>query len=382
MGPFVMAVGDAVDEADFVIPTTATLPISTPIPDVRDRVADVTRRSTLELVLDVLQSVGTWKGMLLYAVVSGLVAAYGVIFGVSFLLTAAMLIAPLGAPVMVCVVAVTVGDTWMLRRGALRFGVALLVLALAAAVLGLAYGLDDSTTMMETLTSLSAWAALLGVAGGAAGAQALVQAERDSLVTATATGFLVAVSLSPPSAVLGLAVAIGRWDYVGLMAFLLALTVAGILLGGWASLRVQGVGPGQPSAERGSRGTARALAAAAALLLGSLVAWQSQQGAGFRKGDMTRAATRIVRETVRSTPGYRLLTAEATFTPGEARWHRGEGLLLRVVVKAVDGEAAGDRRAPPGARGGSTRGGSTRGGSTQGGSTQRGSTQTEPGAGV
>jgi uncharacterized membrane protein len=348
VGPFLAAVEEAVAEAEFFVPTAETLPIATPVSDVRDRVADVSRRSTLELVLDVLQSLGTWKGMLLYAVVSGVVAAYGVIFSIPFLLTAAMLIAPLGAPAMVCVVGVTVGDVWMVRRGGLRFVVALLILAVAAAALGLAYGLSGSTPMMETLTSLSVWSALLGVAGGAAGAQALVQAERDSLVTATATGFLVAVSLSPPSAVLGLAAALGRWDYVVLMTFLILLTLSGILFGGWLSLTARGVGPGRVSAERGRGGTRWALAAGAALVLAALVVWQTQRGPRFRKADMARAGAKVAGAAVATAPAFRLITADARFTPTDASWHEGEGMLVEVVVKATGqptGAAEPDLRA-------------------------------------
>ena len=332
IGGFIDAVGDRMDDVEFVIPTTESVPLRTPIGDVRDRVTDVSRRSTLELVLEVMQSLGTWTGMLLYSAVSGLVAAYGVIFGVPFLLTAAMLIAPVGAPAMVAVMGVTMGDTWMLRRGSIRFLVAVAVLAAAGAALGLLYDLEQSTAMMETLTNLSAWSALLGVAGGTAGAQAQVQAERDSLVTATATGFLVAVSLSPPAAVLGLSVAIGRWDYVALMAFLLALTFAGILTGGSLSLRLQGLGPRQMSASRGRRRTQRLLGGLGVVLLGALIAWQVAQGPGFRKADLVRSAERATREAVSTVPGYRVLAANASFTTADAQWHEGEGLLIRLVV--------------------------------------------------
>lgn len=343
VGPFVVAVGDAVEEAEFVVPATENIPIGTPLGNIRDRVEDVSSRSTLELVLDVLQSVGSWQGMLLYAVVSGVVAAYGVIFNLSYLLTAAMLIAPVGAPVMVCVVAVSMGDLWMLRRGAIRFAVSILVLAAAAAVLGFAYGLSASTEMMETLTNLSVWSALLGVAGGAAGAQALIQAERDSMVTATATGFLVAVSLSPPSAVLGLAVALGRWDYVALMTFLIILTFFGIMLGGWAALRYQNVRPGRPSAERGSRSVVRVLVALVFLAVGGLVGWQSAQGPRYDKADRARYAAQSVHDAIDAMGGYHLLTADARFTPDDADWLEDEeALLLTVVVTDTAARAAAD----------------------------------------
>ena len=98
--------------------------------------------------------------------------------------------------------------------------------------------------------------------------------------------------------------------------------------------------PERPSAERGRPRTAWTLVAASALVLATLVAWQSRQGARYRKADMTRAATELAREGVRATPGYRMLVAEAAFTPGEDRGPEGEGLLLRVVVEAENGARA------------------------------------------
>lgn len=337
VGPFVATTAEAVEKAEFVIETTETLPIRPPLSDVRERVTDVSRRSTLELVLAVHQSVGTWPAMLFFAAVSGVVAAYGVIFGLPYLLTGAMLIAPLGSPVMVSVVGAAVGDGWMIRRGAVRFVGALAAVAAAGAAAGAAlgwlYGLSGSTAMMETISDLSLWSALLGVAGGAAGALTLVKSERDSLVTATATGFLVAVSLSPPSAVLGLGVAIGRWDTVGLMGFLLALTFVGILLGGFLALRARGVRPGETTIGRGEPRIAYTLATAAAVALAALVLWQAHAGASFQRADLARRASTLARQAVSDVPGYAVLRSEASFTTSDANWHEGEGMLLDLVLK-------------------------------------------------
>ncbi len=334
VGPFVAATAEAVAEAEIVIETAETLPLRAPISsNLQDRVTDVSRRSTLELVLAVHQSVGSWPAMLFFAAVSGLVAAYGVIFGLPYLLTGAMLIAPLGSPVMVCVVGAAVGDRWMVRRGAIRFTGALAAVAAAGAALGWAFGLSASTAMMETISDLSIFSALLGVAGGAAGALTLVKSERDSLVTATATGFLVAVSLSPPSAVLGLAATLGRWDTVGLMVFLLALTFVGIVLGGVLALRARGVRPGDATIARGDSRTMYAVATAAALVLAALVLWQAHSGASFQRADLARRASTLARQAIADVPGYAVLRAEASFTATDADWHEGEGLLLDLVLK-------------------------------------------------
>lgn len=71
---------------------------------------------------------------------------------------------------------------------------------------------------------------LLPLVAGAAGAITLVQSERSSLVSGTATGMLVAASLSPPAGIIGMSMAIGRWDMVVNGVFLLLLQLSGINL--------------------------------------------------------------------------------------------------------------------------------------------------------
>ncbi len=178
VGKFVKAVEEEVKDAQFVLVPQGTLPIQTPLEDVEERVRDVSHLSTLELVLAGLQSIGSWKGLVLYALFSGVIAAYGVIFDVSYLLVAAMLINPMGAPAMVSVIGVAVGDIRMFGRGGLRFLVALLVQAVSAMTLGFAYTVHTTTSTMEQITNLSVLSVLLALVAGAAGAQAQVQADR------------------------------------------------------------------------------------------------------------------------------------------------------------------------------------------------------------
>ena len=58
------------------------------------QVQDVTLRSPLEIFLGGLQSVGSWRGFLSYAVTSDLVVWVGLYTNTVYLLVAAMLIAP------------------------------------------------------------------------------------------------------------------------------------------------------------------------------------------------------------------------------------------------------------------------------------------------
>jgi hypothetical protein len=243
VGAFVEDVRQDLDDPQFILLPVGALPLETPLSELHPQVRDVSRLSTLELVVASLQSIGSWRGMLMFSALAGIIGAYGLIFDIGYVLVAAMLVNPMGAPALVSVIGLTIGDLRMFGRGALRFFVSLVVQAAAALTLGFAYGLSVSTAMMEQVTSLSAWAVLIAVAAGIAGAQAQASSDRDSLVSGTATGFMVAAALAPPAAVLGLAVPLGRWDYFGLMAFLLGLQYLGIVAGGWVGLTVLGVRP-------------------------------------------------------------------------------------------------------------------------------------------
>jgi uncharacterized hydrophobic protein (TIGR00271 family) len=336
VGSFVEAVARDVDEAQFILFPTGTLPLRTPLREVAPRVRDVSHLSTLELVLASLQSVGSWQGMLLYSVLAGIVAAYGIVFDVVYLLVAAMLINPMGAPAMVAVIGVSVGDVRLFGRGGVRFFTSLAIQAAAAATFGIAYGLDVSTGMMEQVTSLSGWAALLALAAGAAGALSQVRSERGSLVSGTAAGFMIAAALAPPAAVLGLALPLGRGDYAVLMLFLLALQFLAIAVGGWLVLLLHGVHPRDPSTGRGAARWRLVLAVAVTLATLGAVLWQNGQEPRFLKAELTRTALQISREAVESVPGVRLVETSARFTRRQLDGLPGEAMLLQVHVSVPD----------------------------------------------
>lgn len=343
VGEFIEKVQEEVEEATFVLTPRGVLPILTPIGDVHEQVHRVGHRSAVELVLGAMQSVGSWRSLLLYAVLSGLVAAYAVIFDTAYLLVAAMLIAPIGAPAMVCVIATATGEPDMFRQGASRFFVAAVLLALGALVLGLLYGLNTSTSTMEEISNLSLWAGMLAVVGGAAGAQSQIQSDRDSLVTATATGFLVAVAMSPPAAVLGLAIAIGRWDYAGQMAFVVLLSFIGVIAGGWLTLLSYGISPGVTGVMPGSATVRAVLAGGVILSLAALIAWQSTRMPSFRKADLTRETIEITRGVVGDMPGVRLIESSAHFSRPDLPISP-EALVVNVLVARSDGVSEDPRR--------------------------------------
>jgi uncharacterized membrane protein len=338
-GSFIDAVSRDVGAASFVLMPLGALPLQAPLDEVADEVRDVSRLSTLELVLASLQSVGSWRGIILFSVLAGLIGTYGLIFDASYLLVAAMLINPMGAPALVGVTGLAIGDAKMFGRGALRFATSLTVQASAALALGLAYGLQISTAMMEQVASLSNWAVLVAFAAGAAGAQSKVKSDRDSLVSSTAAGFMVAAALAPPAAVLGLSVALGRTDYMGLMAFLLALQFLAITLGGWCVFRGFGVRPSEPSIGRGSARMRTALLVAVAAGTLALVAWQTTQEPRFTRADLSRTALEIARDAAERTDGAYLVESSGRFTRRDLDRYDREGLLFEIIVENTGGAA-------------------------------------------
>ncbi|MDV2994536.1 MAG: hypothetical protein N4J56_004190 [Chroococcidiopsis sp. SAG 2025] len=84
-------------------------------------------------------------------------------------------------------------------------------------------------------------AVLLSLAAGAAGALNLVQSQRSSLVSGASVGMLVAASLAPPAGLVGMAVAIGRWDMATSGLFVLLLQLVGINLTAAILFRVFGL---------------------------------------------------------------------------------------------------------------------------------------------
>jgi uncharacterized membrane protein len=137
------------------------------------------------------QSVGSWKGFLGYAAVAGFVVWIGLYTNTTYLLVAAMLIAPFAGPAMNVAIATARGDRQLLWRSIVRYFAALAVTIAVAAALSLILRQDIATSLMIERSQISSVAVLLPLAAGAAGALNLVQSDRSSLVSGAATGMYV-----------------------------------------------------------------------------------------------------------------------------------------------------------------------------------------------
>lgn len=303
-----------------------------------DRDLDVAPRSAMELLFGALCSLGSWRGLLIFAALSGLIAGYAMLLNASYLLIAAMLVAPLGAPVLVTVVGGACGDLPLVARGALRFVVGCGVLVAAAALLGALFGLDRPTELMEQVATLSLGSALVAVAAGIAGAESQIRSSRTTLVTATATGFLVAAALSPTSALLGFALVLGRGDYAAITSLQLALQFAGLVVGGLCAFAGRGIRPDSLLGRGASRRVRWGTAGAAAGLVAGLVAVQAIAGPAFVAADLSREAGETARAAIARIAGVDLVRLGLPLTAADVDPARAE-VLFDVVVLARGPEA-------------------------------------------
>lgn len=220
---------------------SGVLAMKPPPSEAADQVTDVDPLSPIEVFLAGHQSVGSWLGLTGYAAVAGAVAWVGLYVGNTYLLTAAMLVAPFAGPAMNSAIATASGDVMLLRRGVLRYFAALAITIAVTYILTLLIGPASPSARMITESQVSSFAVVLPLVAGAAGALFLQTSERASLVSGAAVGLLVAASLAPPAGVVGMAAGLGRWDMVGSAGYVLALQLVGIHLSGAVVFRLFGL---------------------------------------------------------------------------------------------------------------------------------------------
>lgn len=297
-----------------MIPVGA-LALRPPADEVADQVTDITPPSPLEVFVAGLQSIGSWKGFLSFAVAGGVVVWLGLFTDTVFLLIGAMLIAPFAGPAINTAIATARGDLRLLWRSLARYAAALTVTIAVAALLSLVAQQDQPTRLMTSVASISAAAVLLPLTAGAAGALFLSQGEQTSLVSGAASGMLIAASLAPPAGLVGMATVTGDTSLLPSAAFLLSLQLVGINLSGAIVFRLFGLKPEGPRYARGRSGVRTVSLVATAAGLAALLAWQFGSGAPTLQRDTVEQRMRdaVLSELARD-GGIRVVDAELRFT--------------------------------------------------------------------
>ncbi len=299
-----------------------------PASEAPQQVKNVEARSPIEVFLSGLQSVGSWKGFLGYAAAAGVVVWIGLFTNTSYLLVAAMLIAPFAGPAMNAAIATARGDGELLKRSLLRYFSALAVTIVVAGALSLILQQEVVTSSMNATSTVSAVAVLLPLIAGAAGALNLVQSERSSLVSGAAVGMLVAASLAPPAGVVGMAGAMGRWDMALNGVFVLFLQLVGINLSASLMFRTYGLTAQGTRYKRGKRWMFPVVLAATVLLLLSLLTWQFSTSPELQRSSREQRATAQIQKVVNDSGLANLVEANVHFPSANIK---GQNTLLGTV---------------------------------------------------
>jgi uncharacterized membrane protein len=310
----VVAALQEIDDVHLTLLPRGVLPLRPPRHEAPSQVTDVSPRSPLEVFLGGLQSVGSWTGFLGYAVSAGIVVWIGLHTNTTYLLVAAMLIAPFAGPAMTLALGTARGDRALITQSLVRYVSSLLACVLVAFALSVVTGQTIATELMVDTSLLSSMAVFLPIVAGAAGALNLCQSERNSLVTAAGPGILVAASLSPPAGIVGMASAIGDWDMVRGALFVLALQLLGINLSGATVFALFGLSPRGVRYERGQRALRwLSLAVTSAGVIG-LLAWQFWAPPDLQRSTRAQRMTSAVEEAINESGLARLVNADVRFT--------------------------------------------------------------------
>ena len=309
-------------------PSTSNIP---------QEIMHVTQRSPVEVWLNGLQSIGSWKGFLGYAAAASILVWIGMYTNTIFLLVGAMLVAPFAGPAMNTALATAAGDTALLWRSLLRYFASIGLTIVVAWFISLVLQEKIPTATMVSTSEISAVAVLLPLVAGAVGAHSLSQARNNSLVPGAVTGMLIAASLAPPAGLVGMALAIGRFDMALSGLLLLLMQLFGINLTGGLVFRYYHLGPNSTHFQRGKAYLFYVSLGASLILLGGVLAWQFWSIPDFQRASRTQQANSVVSQVLQTYPDAKLVQANMSFPrPSSDR----QNILLGVIYVQQNPQSA------------------------------------------
>lgn len=287
-----------------------TLALRPPFEQAEQQAMESGTRSPFETLLDSVSSISSLWGFMAYTLLASVLVWVGLLTNTSYLLVAAMLVAPFAGPAVNGALGAAHGDLRLLGRGIGRFAGGLGVMIVTCAVLSLLAGQKIETTLMGDVSRVPAVAVLLPLVGGCAAAVHLILSQRASLVTGAAVGTLVAAALAPSAGAAGMALSIGMWGMAGDAMFELTLQLAGLLLSSAVVFRLGNrLGPSATRAAKGRTGVYPvAVGLTAVATLGLLGVRASADGL-VADHDVQRAR-HIVQQTIVDTPGVTYVDAD------------------------------------------------------------------------
>lgn len=202
--------------------------------DKQDKPSDEQVAGSDELEAFVAEGARLTRAFVLLSAISGVLAAAGLLRDSPAVVVGSMVLAPLFKPILLIGIAVALGKPRRALRGAAWLATSLAISAVAALLTALLTPDRGITSLIELRSGISPFDVVVALAAGIAMGYVLIK--RDSVAM---VGIVVAASLMPVAATLGITVTLGRFDLVGGAAFTLASNVCGILFGLIVSLRFE-----------------------------------------------------------------------------------------------------------------------------------------------
>lgn len=327
VGPFLDQIG-SIDDMTATLYPNEIINFVPPASRAPQQLRNLEPRSPLEIYLLGIQSIGNWSSFLAYAVTGAILVWIAFYTNTIYVLIAAMLIAPFASPAMNVAMATATSDMELFRENMGRYFVAVGVTALIGGLLSLILQQNTITSLMRSVGYVSGSAVLLPLIAGIAGATNLVQSERSSLVSGTAVGLLVAASLAPSAGLLGISLAMQRWDLVLSTGFLLMLQLVGINLGGTVIFRWYGLKSRLPRYDMGQKWLFYASSVVTGLALVGLLVWQSVGPPQLRLSSQSTRAAEVIQTTVERSELAAFVNADVNLLITESQ---GQNTLLATV---------------------------------------------------
>ena len=305
---------DNIEDKEITFFPQGVITLYPPATEAPDQVADVQPKSSLEIYLGGIQSVGSIFGLIGYSIAAGIIVWIGLYTATSYLLVAAMLVAPFAGPAMNAALATAAGKIRLLRSSLYRYGLAIFTGIATSFLLSVIFPIKVLTPLMIEVSHVSVIAILLPLISGFAGGINICQSERDSLVSGAAVGILVAASLAPPVGLVGMGIYLMDWEIVFSSIFRIVLQLLGIHLA--ATLVFYFYGKVNPTGIRFLKGNKKTKWITSGIVVAGLIAlmfWQFNNPPFLRKASMNTEFTELLQTELEDVSYAEILQKEVDF---------------------------------------------------------------------
>lgn len=306
---------EEIESPEIILIPRGVIALYPPASEAPDQVADVQPKSSFEIYLGGIQSVGSMFGLVGYSFVAGIIVWIGLFTTTSYLLVAAMLVAPFAGPAMNAALATAAGKSGLLKSSLSRYGIAIFTGIVASFLITIFFPLSTLTPLMEEVSQVSKFAILLPLVSGFAGALNICQSERDSLVSGAAVGILVAASLAPPVGLIGIGLYMMDWQVVFSSLFRILLQLLAIHIAATLVFYFYGkVNPRGVRFLKGSKKMGLITSFIVLAALGAMMFWQFSQPPFLRKASKNTELTEVLENELEKIPYIKVLNKKVTFT--------------------------------------------------------------------